>query len=478
MKPVFIVLFFICFLLNIPAQDLGNSTPYFPEVKNSESFFYYRNELSPADIIQLYKEVKSGGSHYQGWSLPERNGLPEGLVVIMHDNAIRTEMEFKNGMAEGVSRVYDKKGNLVLETNYKQNKRNGLRKLYSNFRSYVYEARYEEDKLIGKIKVYEDRRQDFYYMFPGDLKKGTIEGYTWQGVKNGEIPVIDHNVIHGTVKYFTDGGRVWSIFPYRYGKLHGKVTYYKSKDEVWYSVDYNNGVPTGRHIAYYAPDKLKYEHFYDQEGKKTGVWKNYDRDGNVERLVDAYVNDSISGTEEGFFNGKLRFYSEYKNGKKHGIDKHYNSSTNKLAYISYYDNDQRIRTENYHNDFINTVTFFEEGKIRKSIFYDKNGAVVHEANYNEQGKGIGIIKGFSYDKEGNYKLTGEEEYNESGDRIRNKYYYGEEGNYTETGLRNGSLHGPKTTFIAHDRKHIVEYYFNNQKVTREEFESRAKAEKK
>lgn len=452
--------------------------PSFPDVENFEGFFTHSYEIDPLDVIAMANDTQIQNTSLGNYlTFPKRDGLLDGLVIINNPKGQRFEITFEKGKANGKSVIYDTKGNLVLETHYKNNKRNGIRKLYSSYRSYVFEANYVDDKLVGKIKVTENRyNDDWYYLFPNDLKKGTVEAFAY-GIKSVEIPIINSKIIHGDVEYFDKTGKVFMTVPYHYGNIHGTVNLKDKEGKDWYSLRFKNGKPIGKHIKYHNDFKtLEKEEYYDEDGKKIGVWKYYDNNQNLVKIIDKYENDSINGFEKTFSDGNLITESHYQNGKKHGKSIRYNSTSQKLLNIGYFENDVQTKNEEFKNGILTKQIVFLNGINQKHLFLDKNGKIIQENLYNEKGQAFGNHKTYNYDNELNYTLLYDEDFDENGIKTKS-YVYQYDGSYNKFYFREGKKHGKQTFYHSYNNKTIESYFWNGKQVSEEEFIKLSEAEK-
>lgn len=453
--------------------------PSFPDVRDFEGFFTHSYDIEPLDVIAMANDSQLQNTSLGRYvSFPKKDGLLDGMVVISNPKEQRIEMPFEKGKANGKAVLYDTKGNVSLETQYKDNKRNGLRKLYSSYRSYVFEANYKDDKLVGKIKVYEgDRYGDWYYLFPNDLKKGVVEAFTGEGIKSVEIPIINSRVIHGDVRYFDKAGKVFMVVPYKNGEIHGTVNLKDKEGKPWYSLRFKNGKPIGKHLKYHNDFKtLEKEEYYDEEGNKTGVWKYYDPNGKLEKIIDKYENDVLNGFEKAYSNGKLMTERHYLNGKMHGKSTQYKGLSPDILIVSYYENDVYIKYEEYKKETRIKEGLFKNRLKEKESFFDKNGNIIHENHFGENGKPIGNHKSFLYSDTLEYKLTSDEDYDEKG--VKTRYYiYQYDGSISKMYFSNGKQHGKQINYYAYNDTTVESYYWQGKKVSEEEFNKLSEEEK-
>jgi len=150
--------------------------------------------------------------------------------------------------------------------------------------------------------------------------------------------------------------------------------------------------------TFHSNGKLKAIGFYDVQHHKTGEWKQYDLDGNLNE-IGFFVNGEKNGEWKTFYKNELTSSKNYKNGKKDGNWSYYQNGKLKqiehyingkasgvsksirengtLIYIRYYDNGKPIgeHKEYYESGKIKKVTTFINGKTTSIKNYYESGGL-------------------------------------------------------------------------------------------------------
>lgn len=509
MKQLFI---FSMFLISsvLMAQNAYINNEYdieirMPDIRNMASFFYSEWELDPADMSNKLTDVetlkKSNKQTNIRYDITKnrlegtvvkvyinskiyseatyKNGLLEGKKTIYYVNGSTfQEMDFKNGKANGVCNIYDDQYHLVIETHYKDNIKNGIRRYtYPNYDKKILEGYYVNGNLVGNLKFYEGKN---VYILPNDFKKGNVQRFVNDKLVT-EYSIINTREIHGDAKVYNyDTGTLSVKIPYYLGKKHGFVEFYNAKGEVTSKYEYQFGKKIGEHKTYTNDKKLLKEEYYDQQGLKTGTWKNYNAGGEIEREQN-FKNDSLNGQVINFKNGKITNSTEYKNGKKIGYVM-YDRNTNQKSSEAVYENEELVKEIAYYAN--QTIFYIQERDRNTGVYnlkyYDKTGNLLHENKYNTKKLPVGINKFYTL-KDDEPTSTNETHYDANGRKIKYIYkMYG--GGVVETNYRNELMHGVKIIFDEKTNTEKREYYYESQGksklVTKEEFESLTKAENK
>jgi len=139
--------------------------------------------------------------------------------------------------------------------------------------------------------------------------------------------------------------------------------------------------------------KLIKEEYYDDNGIKTGTWKEYYKDGQLSREQE-YKNDSLNGFSKRYNNGFLLENTTYKNGKREGLAKFYKSGTTNLESEVYYENDNFYREIMYY-DSGTTFSIREIDPKTKAIsvkYFNPNGSLFHENKFLANNIAVGLNK--------------------------------------------------------------------------------------
>jgi len=218
----------------------------------------------------------------------------------------------------------------------------------------------------------------------------------------------ENEKLHGAVKEYNENGDLIEEVYYQNGKRHGKRVSVIYSDEHTVTEHYNNGVLEGEYMSAYNNGTMIEKGTYDANGKKTGRWTRWNRDGELNNEAD-YLDGKYHGELKSYHKNKLRTHIEYANGQyhgryllyydypairediyykegvRHGSYKQY-AETGKLILETIYENSKKAVERIYHmpNDG-STESFYQNGQVVKRKVYDKNGNVKSLSLLNEKG---------------------------------------------------------------------------------------------
>lgn len=400
------------------------------------------------------------------------NGLIEGIKIIYHANGtIYREANYIKGKLEGIEKYFSVDNDLILETNYKNGLKHGKRILYTQkSNKAVVEGTYENGKLISDIKI-SDKYQTL--IVPSDMKKGKVKQYN-NDFLTAEYEIISPKLIHGEAKIYNYGtGILIAKMPYNFGKINGEAIYYNDKGELLSKLPYKNGTKIGEHKIYTNNKMISEVVNFDEFGEKSGVWEKYNSNGNL-YTSSVYKNDKRNG-ESIIYNpdGTLKSSYYYVDNKLEGISRKYEKGV--LDSEINYENDKTIT---YKKFYVSGKLFYINEKLNEkyqTTYYDRNGNIIHQNLWTKDEKPKGIHKQMDL-KNDEIVFNNETHYDDFGASI--KYIYKSGNGTVETLYRNNQMHGKKIYYNEDGSIFKEEYYFNAKLVTKEEFETLSKAEKK
>ena len=428
--------------------------------------FFYKNAISQIEKFDISKNIyykfyyKDSTISSEGFL---KNGKPDGYWKNYYKSGIlKSEGEWKNNVIDSIWFFYSELGDTLKILEYKNGKRNGFQYYYKTDEkdyNYLYlKELYFENKKNGK--------SIFFY------KTGKI---------NVIVPYIN-NLKNGKEKEFNKNGIIISIKDYKNNIL--------IKDE---KINRNglNNEKIGTWKEFYKNGNVKEEKKY-VNGLLNGFAKYYNKNGILDFVI-LYQNDEIVKDtsnifsdfvkikEEYFNNGGIKYRGNFKNERKIGIHRWYDTLGNVIRTIEYdinYNkifsgiiNDNGKKEGNciyWYNDSItkskgkfikgkqngNWIFYFKNGKIEQKGSYSKaklngewnwfykNGNIKRKENYlygNLEGEFI------EYDINGNILIKGE--YIDG--KKENKWYYSV-GDHTEKG-----------NYIFNEKDGIWKHFYNN-----------------
>ena len=213
----------------------------------------------------------------------------------------------------------------------------------------IYQATDKYDCWKRDNSLYNKREGKMISFFPNGTKlreanyrNGRLEGKEYWYNQDGKIEQIleyKNNIQNGKeIRYF-ENGKIEAQENFKNGERNGEGKYYYEDGKLASITNYLNGVEHGKNIIYYKNGKISSETMY-KNGEVEGKWVDYNKDGSI-RDQGEVINGS--GEFRTYFeNGKLHSETIYKNGKR--------------KYIEYYEN----------------------GKFKGSLIFDKNGEITGE----------------------------------------------------------------------------------------------------
>jgi uncharacterized protein len=299
----------------------GKYEEYYPNGKLKFNSFYTAGKLSGA-----YQSYHPDGKLYIDGKV--KDNLKEGLfTVYFRDGKVQLKKSYLLDQESGSFTKYYNNGKLNQEGTFKNQKQVGPWKLYFLNGQLDEITTYNEDGNETGIQQYFDVDGKLYY--EAELKNGRLIQF----------------------KYFDKGGKLVA------------ETKLKPKQEVKFY--FSDGAP--RWVGNL------------ENGKRNGLWKEYDRNGLI--LAEyTYIDGSLNGAGKVYFyNGKVYKELNYKDGNLHG------------EYTEYFRNGKTYKTAWYENGigFGNVTTYFNNGT--KQHFYTLMSDNI-------------IGKSYSYDIEGKLSL--------------------------------------------------------------------------
>lgn len=278
---------------------------------------------------------------------------PDGYNTFYYENGqISSEGYFKNGLPHGLWKSYYPNGNL---------KSLGKKLNGTSDSTWVF---YDQK---GRIA--------WSYEYVNDKKNGCAIQYDTLGHKQQEIFYVN-DVLQGERIEFYPSGKIKSTVNIVDGKNVGQLTEYNEKGEIITEEIYDNGFlkdrqelnryddngeKTGLWRTYYPDGTIKSEGDY-VDGKKNGVFKEFDKKGKLVDIKQMMGDTTMSSSSEIVIielyksyhpNGKIKLVGGINNGLKSGI------------YREFDENGELINGYIYKKD-----TMLAEGKILPNGQYD------------------------------------------------------------------------------------------------------------
>lgn len=228
-----------------------------------------------------------------------KNGYPEGTWKYYKYDVIRQEINYKDGYKDGDLIDYYPDGSKKSVTPVTKGKGNG--------------------KLI-----------DYYY--------GNEKIQKEKGMKNG--------IEDGFERQYDEKGNLVSELFFKDGYQDGKyfTTMNRgSNDEYVIRGTYANGKMTGDYTETFANGNIKQKGKY-KDGKKDGVWETFKKNGSRSKPTEEYKDGDMIKKTSYYTTGSIEMIREYRNGRKHGIEKAYNLDGT-LKFEKVYEDGEEIKKD-------------------------------------------------------------------------------------------------------------------------------------
>lgn len=384
--------------------------------------------------------------------LTYKNGVVEGFYKSYFKNGkLKINNDVKADKIHGKAREYFLDGTPNAETDYVEGKKQGKSIVYYPIGTVKYDITYLNDEVDGPVTEYYSNgtvkmkgvykagkmEGEFLYYWPngklqskynyvlsesqgpfeiyhdngqlkqkGELKNGNIVGVfqTWyaNGKKDEEHEYDENGKGNGIQKEYDEDG----ILMYESETRKDIIVNYKCYDKAGKIIKEAKEDKGVLEYVFYYPNGDKKGEGIMKKGKKDGLWKYYDRKGNLES-EETFKNGKITENKNYFKNGQLKNFTRYKGDVREGLyEAYYYTGTtyikgwmNKdeqngywyyyypdgtLEKILYYINGVQYgpQIENAHNNIISMDYDCDiDGKSIKYTYYDTAGVKFEEINF-------------------------------------------------------------------------------------------------
>ncbi|MEO0404573.1 MAG: hypothetical protein AAF193_06855, partial [Bacteroidota bacterium] len=296
--------------MEVPLEDgewNGLLTQYWPngakyrevefegDVENGNATYWFINGNTMIECS--YKEGEFDGdykSFYKNGKLEKeakyKEGLPLGKMTTYFKNGqVDTEAEYdSSGKMTGVSKEYDREGNMISEFEYKKS------------------------EMISFTHYDSDGNE----LASGKKKGGKLDyvGYYNDGVKRSEgVYDVGEDNRKGEWKFYDKNGKLDAVQNYNEEGQNGKSIEYHINGEKAYEANYMDGEMTGDVKRYFTHGQLKMEG-QSSEDNYCGEFRSYYGDGTLKSIT-YYIDDERHGDQQFFdVEGNLSQIEEYEFG--------------------------------------------------------------------------------------------------------------------------------------------------------------------
>ena len=385
-------------------DQVGDTTDKISYLFGKKNGYYYKYKKDPSKGLYIWSKELFAGDKKEGTA-----------YVYFPDGKIKQTYIYNSGKKEGLSKEYDKNGNIIT----------------------LFE--YNNDFLISRERI---NRTDNKGLKQGEWKEfypgGTIK--TEKTYKDDQL--------HGYYKEYDKKGMLVLTMLYDNGAIVKSrvedepdieiVNRHDSSGKLIYSGPYRNNVPVGVHREYGDDGKVKNAFIYndngllisegivDESGNLNRKWKNYYPDGRI-KAEGSYNDNRRTGLWKFYNNSsKVEQTGSYNNGRPDGLWQWYYNDGSVLREEEYFQGFRDGLYSEYAKDGSVIVTGQYSDGERNGLWKFTSGDYTEEGNYI-----IGLKDGQwkSYYPDGTHKYRG---YYVQGNPDKQHLYYYESGRVKET----------------------------------------------
>lgn len=341
-------------------DQAGDTTEKINYLLGKKNGWYYKYKKDPSkNSVYIWSKELFAGDKKEGTA-----------YVYYPDGKIQQTITYNSGKKEGLSKEYDREGNIITLLEY------------------------NNDFLVSREKI---NRTD---------TKGLKQGEWKEFYPNGNIKsekTFRDDLLHGYYKEYDLRGKLTLTMLYENGSIVKSsvedapdieiVNKYDSDGKLTYSGPYRNKVPVGIHRDYNKEGKITNAYVYndngvlisegiiDESGNRNGRWKDFYPDGKVQ--AEGQYNDNRRSGAWKFYNqaGKTEQTGSFNAGRPDGLWKWY------------YPGGQILREEEY----------FQGRRDGSYIEYSETGEIITQGQYSDGEKnGEWSYKSGDYTEEGKY----------------------------------------------------------------------------
>jgi len=235
------------------------STPLFSQVSTDRKPYDTINQYDANKMKTGYWEERDGEFMTKGYY---KNDKRVDNWISFHPNHMIQKIDFyTDGIKNGISIQFDRKGKIATVEYYKNGLLNGTSTTYNQFNeSPVSETTYKGGTKNGVARLYYDN---------GKLQE---ESYYTNDLKNG------------TSKWFNKTGKTVASYNYNQGEFEGIQKTFYENDTVQVLSNYTKNKLSGEYKEFYRNGKMKLSGKYT-DGLKDGIWIEFDELGVPQRTT-------------------------------------------------------------------------------------------------------------------------------------------------------------------------------------------------
>jgi antitoxin component YwqK of YwqJK toxin-antitoxin module len=340
-------------------DQAGDTTDKINYLFGKKNGWYYKYKKDASRGVYIWSKELFAGDRKEGTA-----------YIYFPDNKIQQTIAFNSGKKEGLSKEYDKEGNIITLLEY------------------------NNDFLVSRERI---NRLDNKGLKQGEWKEFYLNG----GIKSEKT--FKDDLMHGYYKEYDNRGKLVLTMLYENGSIVKSrvedepdieiVNKYDQEGKLIYSGPYRNKVPVGIHREYGKDSKVNNAFIYNDNGLMLS-----------EGIVD--VAGNRNGKWKDFFsNGKVQDEGQFSDNRRSGLWKFYNISE-KVEQTGYYNNGRADGLWKWYYDngaLLREEEYFQGQRDGSCTEYSVTGEIIAQGQYSDGEKnGEWKYASGDYTEEGKY----------------------------------------------------------------------------
>ncbi|MFT4600032.1 MAG: antitoxin component YwqK of YwqJK toxin-antitoxin module [Arenicella sp.] len=369
-----------------------------------------------------------------------KNGLPEGLWKAYYQTGVLKSEGYKlSGLSDSLWTFYNEQEEITHTFVYANDMKNGCATLFDSIGNVSQEIYYVDDKRQGEsVWFFEDGAIKKTLNFDNDKESGIGLEYNKDGIviveeeyNNGYLrntkkfnQLDEEGNKTGVWREYFGNGEIKSETSYKGGLKDGLMKEFDKDGKLLTINEMENGQVASDPGGVVIIDLYKEYHSNGtvklvggrNKGKKSGIFRTYDEEGN---LLRAYVYKMDTLLSEGMLKPGGIFEDEWITYYRDGTKKSngtFNEGKRDGKWVYYYKGGQKEQEGKFREDVLSGqwVWYYQNGQIKKSEFFNRKGLlegeqVEYDSLGNELSKGEyynGKKEGAWFYQVGDYKEVG------------------------------------------------------------------------
>jgi antitoxin component YwqK of YwqJK toxin-antitoxin module len=376
----------------------GTAFIYFPDGKIQQTYSYSSGKKEglskeydkEGNIITLLEYNNDFLVSRERINRTDKNGLKQGdWKEFYPDGGIKTEKTFKDDLIHGYYKEYDRRGKLVLTM------------LYDN--GAIVKSRVEDEP---DIEIVTKHDQDGKLTYSGPYRNKIPVGVHREFGKDGKVTnsyiyndnglLLSEGIVdeagnrNGKWKDLYPDAKILSEGQYSDNRRSGQWKFYNTSGKVEQTGSYNNGRPDGLWNWYYENGAILKEEEYFQ-GQRDGLSTEYTVTGEI--IAQGQYSDGEKNGSWKFKTGDMTEEGKYITGLKDGVWK------------SFYSNGKLKFKGNFvqGNPDGQQVYYFEDGRTKEEQYFDMGTRQKTWKKFSEEGLAFLVI---SYKDDSEVSING------------------------------------------------------------------------